>query len=291
MGTLVTNLARLDLVRRAEGALLGAALGDAAGWPQEPAGRRAGKRPPASGPLLAPWQRRGGSRFLSYLEPIAAGEYSDDTQLILATARSLMRRDWWRYFTQVELPTWTIYERGGGGATKRAAASWLHMASPWTGPRPDVHRYLDAGGNGAAMRILPHVIAGATGPFESIAAAVFENGIATHGQPRALVGALLHAAVLHQAFRQDQTLSYGGLIEYVRDAKAGWSAIPDSPRIREWLAVVDRALPRPFIDRWMTTVEEIDHLLDVAHQGIAHGTLAVDADVLKQLGATSRLPR
>jgi len=287
MGTLVFR-STIDILDRSEGALLGAALGDAAGWPQEPAARRIGRRPAASGPLLTAWQRRAGGRFRSYLEPIAAGEYSDDTQLILASARSLMHQDWWRHLTQVELPTWTLYERGGGGATKRAAAMWLRGTPLWAAPSRDAERYFAAGGNGVAMRILPHVIAGTGTPFQTTAAAVFENGIASHGHPRALVGALLHANVLFRAFRQKATLSYGGLVHELIASKTEWSAVPESARIHEWTRSIDGTMSDAFRHHWLSTIDEVERLLDITARAIDEGTLAVDAEVLRSLGAMNR---
>src|SRR5215471_15049583 len=63
---------------------------------------------------------------------IGAGEYSDDTQLLLATTRSLLYGEQWaKYLSHYELPLWLLYERGGGGATKRAAAAWQRNVTPW----------------------------------------------------------------------------------------------------------------------------------------------------------------
>ena len=49
---------------------------------------------------------------------------------------------------------------GGGGATKNAAKSWLFGIRPWDNKRgqKDLKRYVDAGGNGVSMRILPHIL-------------------------------------------------------------------------------------------------------------------------------------
>ena len=107
---------------KAEGAFLALAAGDALGWPQEMP-RRVRRDAGGATPSLEfrTWTRRNGGRFHPYDETIGAGEYSDDTQLTLAVARSRTHHgsNWWKAFMQVELPRWTIYERGGGGATKR----------------------------------------------------------------------------------------------------------------------------------------------------------------------------
>jgi ADP-ribosylglycohydrolase len=281
MDALVTGPIPVELQQRAEGALLGAAIGDAAGWPQEPAGKRLGKRPEPSGPLFNKWIRRSGNRFLSYNEPIGAGEYSDDTQLILATARSLQHADWWHQFTSVELPFWTMYERGGGGATKRAATLWLNGLKPWAAGTDDAKRYFAAGGNGAAMRVLPHVVVYGE-RFEP--APILRNAITTHGHPRALVGALLHAWVLHFALRNTQTLSYGALLEAARDSRLQWSGVVPSED-PDWSSAWGIAFgPNP-LRVWTSTIDEVDQLLGRALSGIRQGSLANDLEVLQDIGA------
>src|SRR4051812_30893032 len=109
---------QLSVASRALGALLGIAVGDALGWPQER--RPSDHRPDVD--KYRSWTRSVGGQYLRHDEIVLAGEYSDDTQLTLATARSLLRSaNWWRYFALRELPQWSLFERGGGGATKQAA--------------------------------------------------------------------------------------------------------------------------------------------------------------------------
>lgn len=104
---------------KATAAMIGAAVGDALGWPEE--GRATLATRKSAGPRrgdFVSWTRRAGGRFYAHEEEIASGDYSDDTQLIIATSRSLLDSpDWFRVFTRIELPLWTAYERGGGGAT------------------------------------------------------------------------------------------------------------------------------------------------------------------------------
>jgi ADP-ribosylglycohydrolase len=143
---------------RVEGAFTALAAGDALGWPQEFLSRKQRVQPT---PAFRDWQRRSGGRFQPHTEIIRAGEYSDDTQLTLAVARSRLTAgaSWWAHFTRNELPLWMLYERGGGGATKRAALSWLRGVAPWKQSEgPAVARYFEAGGNGVAMRVIPHAV-------------------------------------------------------------------------------------------------------------------------------------
>ena len=153
-----TGPPRLD---KAEGALLALAAGDALGWPQEMPRNIQGDLRPQAQLEFRQWTRRSGGRFQPYEEPIHPGDYSDDTQLTLAVARCRTKyaTSWWKALTRIEIPLWTLYERGGGGATKRAANAWIEGTPPWKSKRTDqVRRYFNAGGNGVAMRVLPHAL-------------------------------------------------------------------------------------------------------------------------------------
>lgn len=102
-------------LERVTSAYLGAAVGDALGWPFEGRARILPSKGEWKGAFLT-WEKKSGSRFHPYQEQVGAGEYSDDTQLILALTRSRLKtKKWWIDFAQTELPFWTCYERGGGG--------------------------------------------------------------------------------------------------------------------------------------------------------------------------------
>src|SRR5687768_14817386 len=59
------------------------------------------------------WRKNVGGRFVGFTDNIASGSYSDDTQLMLAVARSIksngdVDND---YFSKVELHNWLEYAR------------------------------------------------------------------------------------------------------------------------------------------------------------------------------------
>jgi ADP-ribosylglycohydrolase/predicted enzyme related to lactoylglutathione lyase len=274
---------------RAIAAFLGAAIGDALGWPFE--GRADGAPNPRDwdGKFLA-WKKRSGSRFALWWEQVKPGEYSDDTQLILAVARARVTgEEWWNNFARVELPFWTCYERGGGGATKRAANSWLNGVAPWDSSAKDVAaRYFEAGGNGAAMRVLPHCVAHASdNDFSGLSADVLADSVTTHGHPRALVGALIFAYIVWSAFKRVGVLEYAHLIRLCLDDVSVWGELPDiSHRWPSWLAAAE-AHTRDFPQVWTSTVEEVTTLCRRASAGLAAGVLSDDLAVLKELGGLS----
>lgn len=269
------------------GAMLGAAFGDALGWPNERIAKSNASQQ-TQGRLhdFKRWTRRSGGRFFPHEEIIEEGEYSDDTQLILCLSRSLQKGEWWwEHFTQVELPFWSVYERGGGGATKRAVESWLDGVMPWSSSRKpqDVKRYYDAGGNGVAMRVLPHVLLLGEKEFPKIATNIFLDGIATHGHPRALLGALAYGFALWAAFRKDSKLAYGELVEELIKNVDLWSALPATPSIPpEWRSQAEKSLQN-YMKLWESAKAEVMEYLEVCRAELSKGALSLDDDVLKKL--------
>jgi ADP-ribosylglycohydrolase/catechol 2,3-dioxygenase-like lactoylglutathione lyase family enzyme len=272
-----------ELLDRATGAFLGAAVGDALGWPVENrSGRVGGRRDLEPSFRFIAWRRREGGRYQPHEEEISPGSYSDDTQLMLAVARArLIEDEWWRWLTEMELPMWLLYERGGGGATKRAAAVWAGGRPPWSDE--NAKRYFEAGGNGAAMRITSHCLVGAS--FDEVAAAVVADGIATHGHPRALVGALLQAYAVHCGLSRRDVLGYGELINEVLATDAWRRFAPPDQLGTEWEDGASDAMGKPYRDIWNEVVEETEQMLLTAREGIARGALAVDKPVLDKVGA------
>ncbi len=269
------------------GALLGAAIGDALGWPNEYNSKNISKVVPNDKEIFQRWSRRSGGRFWSHDEEINPGEYSDDTQLIIATARSLQYgNSWSKHFTKIELPAWLSYERGGGGATKRAVEVWIKGNTPWKvekGNINEVKQYFNAGGNGVAMRILPHIF-GKEEKIDEVMHQVMLNGIITHGHPRALVGATLYADALIYLSNNKETLGYGELVEYLIDRKDKWSKFPSTPKMDNWIINADEILKVKYIDIWNNVVEEVIDLLKIAKEGLDQGALDMGNGILERLG-------
>jgi ADP-ribosylglycohydrolase len=276
------------LTARARAAMVSAACGDALGWPIEPRGQRvggtAGLRPSLS---FIDWTRREGGGYAPYQRSIPAGAYSDDTQLMIATARSLTCGNGWRdQLIGFELPAWTLYELGGGGAIKRAAQRWSKGHAPWESTKAsDRQRYFDAGANGVAMRILPHAIFGAREhEFETTAERIVADGVATHGHPRALVGALAAGFAMWSALRWTGKVNYGDLIEGCLAERRNWGRLP-SGLAGEWRKAAEATLNASYEDVWEQTCEEMQGLLITSRQAIGRGSLARDEEVLDELGA------
>ncbi|HOM77224.1 MAG TPA: ADP-ribosylglycohydrolase family protein, partial [Anaerohalosphaeraceae bacterium] len=221
-----------------------------------------------------------------------AGEYSDDTQLILCICRSLgYGSNWYDFWTQTELPLWSLYERGGGGATKRAAETWLKGIEPWDTIRNknDVKRYFNAGGNGVAMRILPHVLLdGTTQDYDTIAKNIFLDGITTHGHPRALVGALAFGYSLWSSLKRESKLEYGEIIDDLIKNIDSWSNIPNLPsEFSKWQKAANEA-SKDYASQWKATLQEMMLLLNVCNEELSKGSLVIDEEALKKLNCFNK---
>lgn len=267
------------------GALIGAAIGDALGWPNEQNSKNIRKNRNSIRTYVE-WNRRAGGKYWPHEEKICAGEYSDDTQLIIATARSLLRgRQWSNFFRQAELPAWLKYERGGGGATKRAAQKWADNISPWdekSNSPLEIRDYFMAGGNGVAMRIIPHIFKNEEN-IEKTMSQVVLNGMYTHGHPRALIGAMLYAMAVRTLIQQDAVLSYGELIDVLIEEKQ-WSELPEVSNIAIWKSEAERYAQYDYDQIWNECVLETIDYLKIAKEALSQGILDLGDDTLQKLG-------
>ena len=158
---------------RAIGAVLGAAVGDALGAPFEFMPRGAYRTRFAEPVLEGPGEMVGGGTF-----GWAPGEFTDDTQMGVALAESLLEHG--RYEPDAvwaRWRTWAATARDIGINTRRSLSS-----SDWRDVAGDSSR---SAGNGALMRSFPLAVA----MFESTDAAVLDvclhQAALTHGHPAA----------------------------------------------------------------------------------------------------------
>jgi ADP-ribosylglycohydrolase len=154
------------------------------------------------------WRRLVGGRFGVQVD-LCAGAYSDDTQLRLATSRSIGANGFFdvESFAKIELPVWLSYSLGAGRGSKAAASALSDQSSNWFSNFYSSNgiSYVNGGGNGAAMRIQPHVWSAPNLADErSILASVVRNAITTHGHIRGIAGAMVHAVALARVMRDEQ---------------------------------------------------------------------------------------
>lgn len=142
---------------RTRNSMLWAAYADALGFISELVNEKGLERRTKGAALdqLISWKKRVGGRQGALVE-LPAGCWSDDTQLRLSVSRTIGNHGFdVECFARIELPVWTSYALGAGRASIKAARNMGQGKQPWhanTFPG-----WFNAGGNGAAMRIQPHV--------------------------------------------------------------------------------------------------------------------------------------
>lgn len=235
------------------------------------------------------WSRRVGGKF-GATTTLPAGTYSDDTQLRLAVGRAIRPAGFDpEAFAKVELPVWTSYALGGGRASKAAASNISSPTVPWFGNF--FKGWTAAGGNGAAMRIQPHVWA-AHSPAEHgpHLMDVLADSIITHGHPRALVGSLFHAIslgfTLDRGFLPTPT-DWATIIESMHRYP---SLLRENAELSMWCSSWERETGRPIDAAWKATLIEVSEMLPAAEEfslkassAAAQGDLREISDLYEQL--------
>jgi len=190
-----------------------AAYGDVIGFISELANESLLKQRIDSSRVSEPteWQRLIGGRYGASVS-LPKGCYSDDTQLRLATSRSIRGDGDFdvEVFAKVELPVWLSYALGAGRGSKAAAASLARQSTNWFSNffEQKNTNYFQTGGNGAAMRIQPHVWASTRRQNpETYLLDVIRNSICTHGHPRGFLGAVFHAYCLANTIETNEIAS------------------------------------------------------------------------------------
>jgi poly(ADP-ribose) glycohydrolase ARH3 len=183
--TIVVARAALE---RARGALLGTFVGDALGMPFE--GATAGEIPFEVEMVAA---RRG------------RGTYTDDTQMMIALAESLIERGrvdeehLARSFLQAYDP-----DRGYGAGTRRVFELWQEGA-PVATAAAQLFGGQGSRGNGAAMRIAPVAVRYADQP-EHLCAEAARSSRVTHAHPVGVDAAVVQGAAIGAALRGEDIL-------------------------------------------------------------------------------------
>ena len=246
---------RVASIRRSA---LWAAYGDALGWISElttPTGlvKRTG-----GAALVEPlaWTRRIGGRS-GVVADLPRGCYSDDSQLRLATARAITPDGFdVEAFAKVELPVWLSYEFGGGKSTKAAATKLSQPRTPWyanTFPK-----WTNSGGNGAAMRIQPHVwaVRELHNPMGFLMDVV-RNAACTHSHPAGMMGAVVHALALAHALERRQAPGPDDLVNSLDVAAALPNVLQHERELDSvWRPAFEREAGRQFKDIWRDVASE-----------------------------------
>ena len=228
------------------------------------------------------WEKNVGGRFYGYIDNIKAGSYSDDTQLLLAVARSIkangnVDND---YFGKIELLNWLNYARGGGRTVKVASEKIQRKSIKWYNNfysfkvKDAIYDYKNSGANGAAMRILPIALAN-LGNIEKIKEEIFCNSIVTHGHPRAILGAMLYGYVINSiiTFQPDNFNWESFLIQIGTNFQNNFdiSFIKNRLELKEWLNKWNKTSNVTFEEEYDKTLKETQDYLRLIYKSIKEG--------------------
>ena len=265
------------------------AVGDALGWPTEFLREKPARKPPFSLPVrdFVGWQKLVGGRWWGYRDAIGPGEYSDDTQLTLAVARSISSSGEFNapLFAYGELPLWLHYERGGGRSIKTAARSFTRKKVNWSHnfyKRGNVD-YRMAGANGAAMRNLPISLVSVADENRLVRDSLY-NALITHGHPRGILGTVISAYAIRHALTEDDDSSKR-MVECLRHGidEAG-SAFRNNDTLVRWVRSWDKMTTADqggFAVRFANTQKEANRYL----QAISRYMDKVPKDYYRFVGA------
>ncbi|MEI8719791.1 ADP-ribosylglycohydrolase family protein [Mesorhizobium sp. ISC11] len=257
------------------GSALWAAAGDAMGWITELGSEDTVRYRTGNHIVDAPveWRRRIGGRFGPTVV-LPAGTYSDDTQLRLAVSRAIRGSGEFdvEVFAKVELPVWASYSLGAGRGTTAAAANLTKNSVNWFNNffgSGQERGYFQAGGNGAAMRIQPHVWKGDPSRPDTFLADVLRDAVTTHGHPTGFCGAVFHSQCVAYALSSGRVPGPREWVEFIGDLEYCTSIIRSDEKLGLfWLgAWEERAritLPEAIkrqIDFGLSSVARIEKLL------------------------------
>ncbi len=210
---------------------------------------------------------------------LPVGCTSDDTQLRLAVGRCI--RAGGRFdveaFSKIELPVFLSYQLGAGRGTKAAARALERRSTRWFSNFYDNKgaRYVDGGGNGAAMRIQPHVWAARDARPDSYLVPLLRDVICTHGHPRAILGAVLHALALGTTLAQGaipEPDRWPGMVAYLRRVPELLRA--DDVLGERWVPMWEEQSKLSLETGFEHTVLELEKLLAEAVPAASHRDLS-----------------
>ena len=242
------------------------------------------------------WKMKEGGRFYGYFDNIKPGSYSDDTQLLLAVARSIQRDGSLdnNYFAKIELPNWLLYSRGGGRTLKIAAKKIKRKSVTWFNNfyshkiNNEIFDYKQSGANGAAMRILPIALVN-YGKFEKIKEEIFCNSLITHGHPRAIIGAILYGIAINNIldynisnFKWEYFLTQIGQ-DFHNKFKLNFK---NRKEIKEWLYKWNKTSDISFESLYFQTLSESLNALRIIYTSIKHN-LSIKS-TLEKLGCYNK---
>lgn len=242
------------------------------------------------------WKRRFGGKFGIFID-LPAGCYSDDTQLRLAVSRSISSKGLFdvEAFSKVELPLWLSYQLGAGKGTEAAASNLRKKNASWISNfyNSGGVNYINSGGNGAAMRIQPHVWSfPKDGKKAHLIRDIVRNTITTHGHPRAIIGAVFHGLCLHYCIQNRDVPDLGLLQKLIQEVEMLVDVIrKDDELLRLWVPQWERFTKKNFADVCISTIGELDTDLEKVHKLVESQDITNYRQIVSDMDAMSPISR
>lgn len=240
-----------------------------------------------------PWHRKIGGLYGPRVT-LPVGCYSDDTQLRLATSRSIRGDGTFdvEAFAKVELPVWLAYSLGGGIGSREAASSLRNTGINWFSNfyERKGNSYMKGGGNGAAMRIQPHVWAAQEKSRpESFIPDVVKNSICTHGHPRGILGAVFHSLCLAKTLEDGQIPSPSFWKTAVAYFHVVASLVRKDPELSAfWLPVWEEKAQDTMESMFNRVISECSNDIEIINECLSRSPLCSYAQIAKELGVFSK---
>lgn len=248
---------------------LWAAYGDAIGFISELATLSNLKQRAGTNTLkiTLPWKRRIDGKF-GVTVTLPAGCYSDDTQLRLSVSRAISGSGNFdvEAFAKVELPLWSNYSLGAGRGSKLAASNLAKKNASWNSNffATEDLQYVNMGGNGAAMRIQPHVWSfKADKKKQLLVKDIVRDAITTHGHLRGILGAVFHGLFLLHVIDTGEIPPPHEWFELARELDQVPSVVMDDEQMYLiWLPVWEKLSQKNFNEECKVVVKEITSDID-----------------------------
>lgn len=212
------------------------------------------------------WKRKIGGKYGCQIE-FPPGTYSDDTQLRLAVSRAINSDGIFQKeaFAKLELPAWRCYALGAGVGSLAAADNIVKASVAWNSnfysSKVD---YRNGGGNGAAMRIQPHIWAATNREHpHSYILDIFSDAIVTHGHARGILGAIFHGICLAMTLVYQKPLTCGqwhNILPFLEDIPS--LIQKDAFLSTVWLPTWEKGAPMPFAAQAGAVIEEYRGYMD-----------------------------
>ena len=259
-----TNNAFDTWLRKVTNSSLWAAYGDALGFITEMADEKKVKYRTGLSEISSPigWKRKIGGMYGVNVQ-LPKGCYSDDTQLRLSVSRAIGHNGHFDIdsFAHIEIPVWMSYQLGGGIATNLAAKNLTKRSVGWATNffKTKKSSYVNGGGNGAAMRIQPHVWSHPANLKSSdLVKNILIDAICTHGHPRGILGALFHGFCLYYSMVENCVPKPNSWRIFLSELKQVPFMIQDDPMLGlAWLPTWEELAKASFEETWTSTISEM----------------------------------